>query len=42
MTSSVLVRAGYRDVLRDQPELGRVVELLEVGGLHHRHERRAA
>jgi len=24
------------------PELGRVVELSEVGGLHHRYERRAA
>jgi len=24
------------------PELGRVVELPEVGGLHHRYERRAA
>ncbi len=24
------------------PEKGRVVEILEVGGLHHRYERRAA
>jgi hypothetical protein len=28
--------------LRQQPELGVVIEIAEVGGLHHRYERRAA